>query len=71
MPMEIELDEENQVYTVAEFCKVHRISRSTFERYLKKGDGPKIMKFPGRILISKEAAAEWRINMGNLSKKDI
>lgn len=51
------------VYTVDEFCKAHRISRTFFYNLRKSGDGPDIIKIKTRRLISKEAAARWRLKM--------
>lgn len=49
------------VFSVDEFCRVHRISRSLFYKELLSGRGPKIMKVGRRTLISAEAATEWRM----------
>ena len=51
---------ESLVFTVAEFCESHRLSRSTFYELLKEGRAPKTMQIGRRRLISSEAAAEWR-----------
>lgn len=54
------------VYTRDEFCQAHRMSHSTFDRLVKAGKGPAIIKMEGKkgkVLISKEAAAEWRKSM--------
>lgn len=61
----IETKEEPIIYTRFEFCKVHKISHTTFDRMLKAGYGPKIIKMEGKkgkVLITREAAAEWRKN---------
>jgi len=47
-------------YTVAEFCAAHRMSRSRLYAEWKQGTGPKIIKIGTKVLISREAAAEWR-----------
>ena len=47
------------VYTVPEFCALHRISRSLLYRLLKNGRGPRVMKAGKRTLITREAAEEW------------
>ena len=54
---------ETQAYSVAEFCSTHQISRTHFYHLVKEGRAPKIMKVGRRVLISKEAAAEWRKRM--------
>ena len=47
-------------YTVPEFCEAHRISRATFYNAKKRGRGPAVMYVEGRVIITQEAAAEWR-----------
>jgi predicted DNA-binding transcriptional regulator AlpA len=51
------------VYTVPDFCKEHRISRSYLYRLWSEGRGPRRTKVGRRTLISGEAAAEWRRRM--------
>jgi predicted DNA-binding transcriptional regulator AlpA len=48
------------MYSVAEFCQAHRISRGTFYKLLNEGHGPTTVKIGRRTLISNESAAEWR-----------
>lgn len=50
-------------YTVAQFCRLHRISRSTYYALQKAGAGPRVMRVRGSVRISWEAAAEWRRRM--------
>jgi len=47
-------------YSIAEFCKAHRISESMFFKLKKQGRGPREMHVGDRVLISFEAAADWR-----------
>lgn len=47
-------------YSVAEFCAAHGITKVTFYKSMKEGNGPRIMKVGARTLISAEAAADWR-----------
>ena len=47
-------------YSVAQFCIAHNISRGTFYKRLKRGEGPQIIKVGRRTLITGEAAAAWR-----------
>jgi hypothetical protein len=47
-------------FTIAEFCHAHRISRSTYYNLKKVGKGPREKEVFGRIIITNEAAAEWR-----------
>jgi hypothetical protein len=45
-------------YSVAEFCKRHRISPQLFYKF--KVDMPVTFRIGTRVLISREAAAAWR-----------
>jgi hypothetical protein len=47
-------------YTIDEFCNAHRISRAHFFNLKKAGIGPREMHLGGRVVISREAAADWR-----------
>ena len=47
-------------YTVDEFCKAHRLGRSKLYQLWAGGDGPRMMRVGTKILISVEAAADWR-----------
>jgi len=47
-------------YTIAEFCDAHRISRTHLHNLDKAGKGPRKMRCGRRVLISPEAAADWR-----------
>lgn len=47
-------------FTIAEFCKVHRISQALFFKMKRLDKGPREMHSEGRVTISLEAAAEWR-----------
>lgn len=49
-------------YSIDEFCERHCISRATFYNLRNDKKGPAEMRpgGRGRVLISKEAAAEWR-----------
>jgi predicted DNA-binding transcriptional regulator AlpA len=51
---------EKLAYSVVEFCQLHGISRSAFYKSLNAGLAPKLMRLGTRILISKEAAEQWR-----------
>lgn len=50
-------------YTVDEFCRSHRIARTKFYQLRKNGQGPRTMRLGRRVLVSREAAAEWRRQM--------
>jgi hypothetical protein len=47
-------------FTVSEFCQAHRISRSKLYSEWKAGRGPKTKQVGVKIIITVEAAAEWR-----------
>lgn len=47
-------------YTIGEFCRRHMISRPTYNRWRSQGLGPREIKFAQKVLITKEAAADWR-----------
>jgi hypothetical protein len=47
-------------FTIAQFCDAHHISRTHLHNMCKVGKGPRMMKLGRRVLISAEAAADWR-----------
>jgi hypothetical protein len=47
-------------FTIAEFCAVHRLSRSVLYKMWAAGKGPRIMRAGSKVLISIEAAGDWR-----------
>jgi hypothetical protein len=47
-------------FTISSFCVAHDLSESFFHKLKKEGKTPREMRVNGRILISHEAAAEWR-----------
>ena len=47
-------------FTIAEFCEAHRISRSALYKMWAAGTGPRIMRAGSKVLISIEAAGDWR-----------
>ena len=51
------------MFSVAEFCQAHGISRGTFYKLLGQGLGPTAIKIGRRTLISSEAAEAWRRRM--------
>ncbi len=51
------------VYDLREFCESHRISRAHFYDLKKEGLAPRIMKAGRKVLVTKEAAADWRRRM--------
>lgn len=46
--------------TIPQFCDAHNISRTHLYELIKAGKGPRLMKLGRRVLISAEAASEWR-----------
>lgn len=46
--------------SVKDFCALHTISRASFYRMVRAGEGPRIIKVGSRTLISTEAASDWR-----------
>lgn len=61
--MENLLSNNQNAYSIKRFCESHDISIPTFFRLRKIGKGPKVIKLGRKVLISREAAAEWRKNM--------
>jgi hypothetical protein len=47
-------------FTIAEFCEMHRISRSWLYGEWRAGRGPKVKQVGVKKIITVEAAAEWR-----------
>ncbi len=50
-------------FSIPEFCQTHAISRALFYVLQKDGRAPRTMQVGRRVLISIEAAAEWRRKM--------
>jgi hypothetical protein len=48
------------IYTIGEFCTAHRISRSQLYKLWREGAGPRVKRVGTKVLITAEAAAEWR-----------
>lgn len=51
------------VYDIPEFCYIHKISRAFFYKLKKLNLSPKTIKLGSRVLITEEAAKEWRKKM--------
>jgi hypothetical protein len=47
-------------YSIDVFCERHSISRGTYYNMKEAKTHPRETRAMGRVLISKEAAAEWR-----------
>jgi hypothetical protein len=46
--------------TIKEFCDTHRFGVSTYYKLKKLGLGPREKHIDSRVIITQEAAAEWR-----------
>lgn len=53
-------EDATDAYPIREFCRRHNIAESFFFKLQQQGLGPRIMRVGARVLISKEAAADWR-----------
>lgn len=47
-------------YTIAEFCEAYRFGRTQYFQMKRRGLGPREMRVGRRVVISKEAAADWQ-----------
>ncbi len=54
---------ERDAYTLREFCARHGLSRAHFYRLQSLGRSPRLIRAGRRVLVSREAAAEWRREM--------
>lgn len=50
-------------YSREEFARSHGISLTLLDEMVKAGSGPRLMRVGRRVLISMEAAADWRREM--------
>jgi hypothetical protein len=48
-------------YSIDEFCRRNSICRGTYYNMKGAGTAPRETRAMGRVLISKEAAHEWRL----------
>ena len=51
---------EREAYSIPDFCRAHGFSPAHYFNLQKDGRGPRVMRLGKRVLISREAAAEWR-----------
>ena len=51
---------EQACFTILEFCAAHRLSRAKLYQLWNEGVGPRVLKVGTKVLISAEAAAQWR-----------
>jgi hypothetical protein len=52
-----------QAYSVTAFCQLNSISRALYYKMRAEGKAPTEIRVGRRVLISQEAAAEWRRRM--------
>jgi predicted DNA-binding transcriptional regulator AlpA len=62
---------DKDAFSILEFCARHGMSRSAFYNSLKAGQGPRVMKVGSRVMVSREAAAEWRREREQASAKEM
>lgn len=51
---------EGRALSIPEFCEHNGISRAHFYNVVKVGLGPRVMRVGRRVLVTPNAAAEWR-----------
>ena len=51
------------VFTIAEFCDTHHISRTHLHNLTKAGRGPRMARVGRRVLISAAAASDWLVQL--------
>lgn len=59
-----------EAYTIAEFCRAHRISRTALYELWALGGGPRFMRNGVRRIITREAAADWRVERERLAQSE-
>jgi hypothetical protein len=52
--------DEQDAFSIPEFCLRNRISSALFFKLAREGRGPRVMHVGRRTLITREAAAAWR-----------
>lgn len=50
-------------FSISEFCQLHGLGRTTYYQMEREGKAPRVMRVGKRVLISAEAAADWRSAM--------
>ena len=56
-------NDDRDAYTIPEFCRRHGFSPSHYFAMAKEGRGPRVMRAGKQVLISREAAADWRFSL--------
>jgi predicted DNA-binding transcriptional regulator AlpA len=64
------MDDSKDAYSIAEFCTRHGISRAGFYKAVNAKQGPRLMKLGNRVMISREAAADWRREREKATKQE-
>ena len=59
-PKPVELVPHATAFSIREFCAAHRISESLYFKIWEKGLGPREARVATRVIITQEAAADWR-----------
>ena len=49
-----------EAFSIPEFCAAHRISESMYYKIRAAGQGPREARALSKVIITKEAAADWR-----------
>jgi hypothetical protein len=52
--------DEQDAFSIPEFCLRNSISSALFFKLAREGRGPRVMRVGRRTLITKEAAVAWR-----------
>jgi hypothetical protein len=52
-------------YTIKQFCESHRLGVSTYYKLKQRGLGPRERRINTHVIITDEAAAEWRARSDN------
>ena len=55
--------QQQDIFTIDQFCESISISRAHFYRLKKIGRTPRLMHLGTRVLISREAFTEWRASV--------
>jgi predicted DNA-binding transcriptional regulator AlpA len=63
-------DSESDAMSVTTFCKRHGISRAFFYYLQHRKEGPRTIALGSRTLITKEAAADWRRQREEATKRN-
>lgn len=50
-------------FTISSFCTAHDLSEAMFHKLRSQGRAPRLLRVGTRVLITFEAAAEWRAKM--------